>query len=170
MQVNMTCSDCRGEGKKRSKLCSKCGGKGIVREQAVLKIKIPAGINNNETIRYTGQGEAGERGGGPGNLYLKIRVRPSTKFVRDDSNILSDSDLSIAQAVLGDKIEIETIDGLVSLKIPEGTEHGKVFILRGKGVPKLHGHGRGDHLVTVKIKIPRSLSRKQREIIKELGI
>jgi len=176
MQVQMTCENCAGEGKTYSQKCAKCSGAGVAQELAALKIKIPAGIDNGETIRLAGQGEAGERGAPTGDLYLKIRVNPNRKFRRDGYDILSKAEISFAQAALGDKINIETVDGSVKLKIPEATQSGKVFILRGKGVPHLRGGyfsgtvgKRGDHLVEVIVKTPTGLNRKQRELLKELG-
>lgn len=170
MQVESVCPECRGEGKKYSKLCSKCSGSGLERKTQMIKTKIPAGIDDGETIRFSGQGEAGEKGSQAGDLYLKIRVAADPDFKREKYDIHSTAAITITQAVLGDKIAVKTVDGEVNLKIPEGTESGKVFVLRGKGVPKLHGYGRGDHLVRVEIKIPKGLDRKKRELLKELGI
>ena len=116
----------------------------------------------------SGQGEA-VKGGQTGDLYLKIRVNSDRRFERDGFNIKSRAEINFSQAALGDKIEVATVDGPVDLKIPEGTQSGKVFILRGRGVTHLNGRGRGDHLVEVIVKTPTGLSRKQREILKELG-
>ncbi len=170
MQVQMECEDCHGEGKSFKEKCSACRGAGLVQEIVNLKVKIPAGIDNNETIRLTGQGEAAAKGAQPGDLYLKIRVNPDRRFQRDGVNIKSRAEISFSQAALGDKIEIITVDGPVELKIPEGTQSGKIFILRDKGVPHLNGRGRGDHLVEVIVKTPISLSRKQKELLREAGI
>jgi molecular chaperone DnaJ len=117
----------------------------------------------------SGQGEA-VKGGQTGDLYLKIRVNQDRRFERDGFNIKSRAEISFSQAALGDKIEVATVDGPVDLKIPEGTQSGKVFILRGRGVTHLNGRGRGDHLVEVIVKTPTGLNRKQRELLKELGI
>ncbi len=170
MQVNMTCSDCEGTGKKAAAKCSKCYGQGVVQEIAKINIKIPAGINDQESIRFAEQSKAGKKGGPAGDLYLMVRVKEHPKFKRQNFDIHSDAYITISQAVLGGKIDVETLDGIVSLKIPEGTESGKVFILKGKGVPRLQGYGRGDHLVMVKIKIPKNLNRTQKERLRELGI
>jgi molecular chaperone DnaJ len=137
---------------------------------ARLNVRIPAGINQNEAIRLSGQGEAGPKGAEAGDLYLKIRINPDKRFKRQDYDIISEQTIGFSQAAIGDKIEIETVDGPVTLKIPEGTQSGKVFMLRGKGVPKLHSHGRGDHLVTIIVKTPTGLSRQQRKILEDLGI
>lgn len=170
MQVQMTCEDCGGEGKSFKEKCSACRGAGLVQEIVNLKIKIPAGIDNNETIRLSGQGEAAAKGAQAGDLYLKIRVNQDRRFERDGVNIKSRAEISFSQAALGDKIEIITVDGPVDLKIPEGTQSGKVFILRDKGVPNLNGRGRGNHLVEVIVKTPTGLSKKQKEMLKEVGL
>ncbi len=170
MQVEMTCSDCNGEGKIYEKKCSKCSGSGIVEEIVNLKVKIPAGIDNGETIRLSGQGEAGFKGSSTGDLYIKIQVKPDKRFERDGYDIRTTREISFTQAVLGDKIDIETVYGKVKLKIPEGTQSGTIFKLRGKGVEKLRGRGKGDHFVEVKIKTPHSLNRRQKELLKELNI
>ncbi|MFH1426976.1 MAG: DnaJ C-terminal domain-containing protein, partial [Patescibacteria group bacterium] len=170
MQVQMACQDCRGEGKNIKEKCKNCSGTGVCEKITNLKIKIPAGINNGETIRLSGQGEAGEKGGQAGDLYLIIKVNLDKRFIREGYEIKSEATISFTQAVLGDKIEVETVDGPVKLKIPEGTESGTVFNLRGRGVIHLQGRGRGDHLVKVKIKTPKNLNRKQKKMLEELGI
>jgi len=170
MQTQVSCPDCDGEGKTFSQKCSKCGGRGIVRELTNLKIRIPAGIDEGESIRLAGQGEAGARGASAGDLYLKIRVKPDKRFERDGYDIKSKAEIKFSQAALGDKIEVATVDGPVKLKIPEGTQSGTVFRLRDRGVIKLNGRGRGDHLVKVIIKTPTGLSRKQKKMLEELGV
>jgi len=170
MQVQMTCEDCAGEGKSYTKKCSKCSGTGVCQETVKLKVKIPAGIDNGETIRLSGQGEAGEQGAQAGDLYLRVKVIPDPRFTRDGYNILSQAEISFSQAALGDKIDILTIDGPGKLKIPEGTQSGKIFRLGNKGVPNLHGRGRGDQLVEVIVKTPTNLNRKQKQMFKELNI
>lgn len=170
IQTQTTCSTCGGEGKTSSLKCSKCSGAGVVRETVNLKIKIPAGIDDGQAIRLSGQGEAGQKRGQPGDLYIRVRVLADKKFNRDGDNILSEVEINFSQAVLGGKLEVETVDGPVKLKINEGTPSGKVYILRGKGVPHLHGRRRGDHLVKVKIKVPASLNRKQKKLLEELGL
>lgn len=170
MRTQAACSDCGGEGKAHSRKCSKCRGNGVVQEISVIKVKIPAGIDNGETIRLSGHGEAGAKASPAGDLYLKIRVNPDIKFKRDGYNILSKAEISFAQAALGDKIKIDTVGGPVKLKIPEGAQSGKVFRLSGRGIPRLRGGGRGDHLVEIIVKTPTGLSRKQKEMLKELGI
>lgn len=170
MQTQTVCPDCGGEGKTISQKCSKCGGQGVARDIAGMKVKIPAGIDEGESIRLAGQGGAGTKGAEAGDLYLKIRIRPDKRFERDGDDIKSTSQISFVQAALGDKITIETVGGEVKLKIPEGTQSGTVFKLRDLGIAKLHGRGKGDHLVEVIVKTPTNLSRKQKEMIEELGL
>lgn len=170
IQTRSTCDTCAGEGKIHSQKCSRCYGSGVTREVASLSVKIPAGIDHGQAIRLSGQGEAGERGAAAGDLYLKIKVTPSRDYSRQGDNIVSTLEIGFKQAALGDRIEVKTVDGPVTLKIPEGTQSGKVFILRDKGVPKLNTRGRGDHLVTVIVKTPTRLSREQRKILDDLNI
>lgn len=169
IQSQAVCPTCSGEGKIYSNKCSKCGGLGVNKELASIKVKIPAGINEGEAIKLSGMGEAAEKNGVSGDLYLKIRINPNKNFKREGYNIISEIEIRLSQAALGTIVEVLTVDGIVKLKIPEGTESGKIFSLKEKGVPKLHGKGRGDHLVTVKVKIPKSLNRKQRQLLEELG-
>lgn len=175
MQVNMTCSTCEGKGKIHSQKCSKCVGHGIVKEVVNLKIKIPAGIEDDGVIRLTGQGEAGEKGASSGDLYIQVKIKKDRRFERDGDDILTHTEISFTQAVLGDKIEVETVDGPVNLKIPEGTQSGAEFVLRGRGVQYLQSRSpfgsaqgkRGDHFITVKVRIPKNLNKKQKELLKE---
>lgn len=162
------CPDCQGAGKKVDKKCTQCHGKGVVKETESVKVKIPAGIDNGQSIRLPSKGQAGAKGAGAGDLYLRIKVVPDFRFHRNGFNIETRADISFSQAALGDKIEIETIDGKVKLKIPEGTQSGKVFSIKDKGVPHLQSKGRGDQLVEVIVKTPKNLNRKQKELLKEL--
>lgn len=170
IQTQSVCPRCEGEGKTYSQNCSKCGGSGVHHEQVKIKVKIPAGINNGESIRLSGQGEAGLKGSPAGDLYLRIKISVDKKFVRDGYDVKTQEFISVKQAILGDKIEIETINGPIKLKIPEGTQSGTLFKLKEKGIIKLHGRGVGDHYVKVIIKIPSNLSRKQKNILAELDI
>lgn len=170
IQSEAVCHSCNGDGKIASKKCTECKGAGSVYDTVKFKVKIPAGVDDGGRIRLPGYGEAGEKGAGLGDLYLNIRVKPSAKFQREDFEILTKKEIGFAQAALGDKIEIETIHGKVELKIPEGTQSGTVFKLKNKGIPYTDGRGTGDHLVEVIVKTPKSLSKKQRETLKDLGI
>ncbi len=169
MRVESVCPHCHGEGKKYSEKCRTCGGDGVKQEEAKLKVKIPAGINTGESIRLSGQGDAGVKGSQSGDLFLRIKVNASKKFIRDDYDIHTKETIGIKQAILGDKIEIETVDGKLTLKIPEGTQSGTTFRLKDKGIPILNSRGRGDHLVEVTVKIPKGLSRKEEKIISEIN-
>ena len=170
MQMQAVCDTCSGEGKTYAQKCKKCHGSGAVMDSAKIKIKIPDGIDNNEVIRVSGHGEAGERGAQAGDLYIKVQVRESDKFKRDGYDIRSSIFISFTQAAMGDKINVETIDGDVKLKIPAGTQSSTIFKLRGKGISRLRSSGRGDHFVEVKVKIPDSLNRKQKQLLKELNL
>lgn len=170
IQTQATCSTCGGEGKIYSKKCSKCDGNGVYYEDVKLKVKIPAGINVGESIRLSGQGEAGLKGAGYGDLYLRVFIKPHRSFVRDGYDIRTEERISIKQAILGDKIDIETIHGSIKLKIPEGTQSGTVFKIKEKGITRLKNHGLGDHFVKIKINIPKGLSKKDRKLLEELDI
>jgi len=162
------CQDCHGEGKKPEKPCKKCSGTGITKQSQQIKIKIPAGIDNGEVIKLAGQGEEGAYGGRAGDLYVHAHVRPDERFKRDGLNIISKEHISFSQAALGDKIDVETVDGKVNLKIPSGTQGGQIFKLKGKGIPPLRGGSRGDHLVEVLVNVPKKISKEQKKIIEKL--
>lgn len=161
------CPGCAGEGKKVNKPCKKCDGQGIHQDSENIKVKIPAGIDSGQSIRLPGKGQAGAKGQA-GDLYLRISVTPDKRFERRGYDIITKLEISFSQAALGDKIQIETVDGKVKLKIPEGIQGGKVIRIKGKGVPKLNTKGRGDHLVEITVKTPTHLSRKQKELLKDL--
>lgn len=170
MQMASACPDCHGEGKIITKKCSACRGQGILDDNVKLKVKIPAGINTGESIRLTGQGDVNEKGQTPGDLFLHVEVLPHKKFVRRAYDIKSVEEIGVKQAILGDKIEVETVHGPLKLKIPEGTQSGTIFKLKDKGVPKLNSRALGDHLVEIKVKIPKNLSKNQRKILEDLDI
>jgi molecular chaperone DnaJ len=162
------CSECRGEGKISENKCKECAGSGRVKKYEDIKIKIPAGIKDGQSIRLEGFGESGEKGGAAGDLYVTIHIKMHQKFERLDDDVHSQENISFAQAVLGDKIEVETVDGLIKLKIPAGTQSGEVFRLKGKGVKHLSHFGHGDQYVKIQIITPRNLNSEQREIIEKL--
>ncbi len=169
MRTVGVCPDCSGEGQRSSKKCKTCHGDGRVRTQKEISVTIPAGINDGQTIRLSGQGEAGGRGGGTGDLYVRVRVRPEPGFERREYAILTDAEVTFPQAALGATVRVPTLEGDVELKIPAGTQSGTVFKLRSRGVPHLNGRGRGDQLVTVRVKIPTKISKHQRKLLEELG-
>lgn len=170
IQTQTVCPTCGGEGKIYSQPCTKCGGRGVNREKVSLKVKIPAGIDSGETIRLSGQGEAGLKGAPAGNLYLYIQVLPDNHFKRRGYDIITEETINLNQAILGDKIEIATLHGPVKLKIPEGTQSGTVFKIRGKGTAKLHGRGFGSQLTKINVKIPGNLNKKQKQLLSELNL
>lgn len=163
-----TCSNCRGKGKIFSKKCRSCGGDGRVKREEIIKVDIPAGINNGQAISLRGQGEAGEQGAPSGDLYVSVHVRPHAKFTREGDNVISARHIRFSQAVLGDKIDVETVEESVRMKIPAGTQSGEVFRIKGKGVPHLGRSGRGDHWVKIIVDVPRNISRDQRNAIERL--
>jgi len=164
------CPTCQGAGKKPEQFCKECHGSGRLKNKEEIKINVPAGINDGETVKMSGAGHKGEHGASNGDLYITFNVRTDPEFRRDGYNILSQHIINIVQASLGDKIEIKTLDGLVILKIPAGTQSGKIFVLKGKGVPVLQGGGRrGDHLIEIIVRIPEKLSRSQKKLLEELG-
>lgn len=168
-QVRTTCSACGGAGQTFEKPCKDCGGKGAKNARAQIVLNVPAGIDDGETIRVSGEGQAGIRGGTTGDLYVRIRVRPSKHFMRQGYDIISTATISFPLAALGGTFPTETIDGQVELDIPAGTQSGATLILKGKGITRLHGRGRGDHLVKVTVQTPTKLSRKAKELLEELN-
>ena len=163
------CDNCHGEGRVPEKRCSKCHGTTRIRSKERVKAKIPAGVDNGATIRLTGKGEGGVRGGPPGDLYINLVVEASNKFVRSGADIHSELNIPLVQAVLGGEAEIETVHGKEKIKIPAGTEDGKVFKMTGKGSVKLGGHGSGDHLAKVRLDVPQKLSKKEKDLYIELA-
>jgi len=163
-----TCPKCSGEGEINEKECKECKGAGRVNEVETIKIDLPAGVDNGQTIKITGKGEAARKGGINGDLYVRVHLKPHKIFIRKRDDIYTDAEIKFSQAVLGDKIEIPTLEGDLKLKIPAGTEAGKLFRLAGKGMIKLNGYGRGDQYVRIKIKVPQKLSKKEEELIKRL--
>jgi len=166
------CPDCQGQGSKPEKSCNKCGGDGKVKENKVIKIKIPAGISDGQTIRISEQGEVGFRPTSgksiPGDLYVAVHVNQHSIFDRRGDDIYYKLEINFSQATLGDKIEIPTLQGKIKLKIPSGIQSGKIIKIKNKGLPHLQGRGEGDMFVVVIIKTPEKLSRKQKEIMEEL--
>jgi molecular chaperone DnaJ len=167
------CATCGGEGVTVTDPCPNCRGRGRVSRARTINVTIPPGIDENATLRLSGQGEASAQGGPAGNLYVKVRVAPHPLFTRNGRTIHSQVGVNVAQAALGDELEIDTIDGAVAFRLPAGTQSGQQFRLRGKGVPDLRANGtngdRGDQLVTVHVVTPRDLSHEQRELFERLA-
>lgn len=162
-----TCSNCHGTGKIISDPCPKCNGRGKVRTNKRRTIKIPAGIDNGQILTIRGQGQPGERGGQPGDLLIVVNVRPHKLFKRDGADIYMDLPITFTQAALGAEVDVPTLDKPVKHTIPEGTQPGKTFRIRGKGIPYLRGSGSGDLYVTVSIDVPKKLSEKQKELLRQ---
>ena len=167
MQTVRTCPHCGGKGKIIKNPCKKCGGKGRVRVTRKLDINIPAGIDDGQTFLVRGQGDHGINNGPAGDVAVTVTVRPDPLFERDGFNIWCEVPITYTQAVLGDEITVPTVDGKVSYIVPEGTQSGTVFRLRNKGVSYVNGGGRGDQYVKVSIEVPKNLSSKQKELLKE---
>ncbi len=163
------CLKCGGSGRIIQEKCSRCNGEGKVFVERKIEIKIPAGVDSGSKLRISGEGEAGTRGGPPGDLYVILHVRPHKIFKRQDSNLICEIDLDFVSAALGAEIEVPTLEGKAKLRIPEGTQPGAVFRLRGKGVPSLRGFGKGDQLVKVKVDVPRRLNSRQKKILREFA-
>ena len=163
------CSRCGGRGKIIKEPCKDCRGSGVVRRQRKIQASVPAGIDNGQTISIRGQGHAGKNGGPAGDLLVTITVRPHELFRREGTSVLCEAPITFPQAVLGAELEIPTIDGKVKYDIPEGTQSGTTFRLKGKGIPALNGRGRGDQYVTVYIETPRNLNREQKEALKKFA-
>ena len=157
------CPKCGGKGKIIHQPCKDCHGSGTVRKRRTIKASIPAGIDNGQTISIRGQGNAGFNGGPAGDLLITVTVRPHELFRREGTSVLCEAPITFPQAVLGAELEIPTIDGKVKYDLPEGTQSGTTFRLKGKGIPFLNGHGRGDQYVTVYIETPRNLTKEQKE-------
>jgi len=166
IQQATVCPVCHGQGKVPEKACSVCGGKGVKRKDQTIELKIPAGIDDGATIRLREHGEAIQNGP-KGDLYVHIRVKPHKKFTREGNLILSHESIDMVTAVLGGEIKVDTVDGLVTMKVPPGTQGGSDFKLSGHGVPNLKGTGRGAHIVTLEVEIPTKLSKRQQELLEE---
>jgi len=169
MVETVTCPHCQGRGQIIEKLCHTCQGKGLERKKINKKVTIPPGVDNGMQIRLPGEGQPGTNGGPNGNLFLVIDVLPHEFFKRKGEDILLDLDINIAQAVLGADIEVPTVDGMEKLTIPAGTQPGKVFNLRGKGVPRIRQSGRGNQKVIVNVDIPTKLTAEQRDLFEKLA-
>jgi len=167
--VSRTCSACRGTGKIIKDACKECRGEGRVEREKTLEIKIPAGVDTGSRLRIAGEGEAGEVGAARGDLYVIIHIKDHDFFERRDANLYCNVPLSFTQAALGAEVSVPTLDGQETLRVAEGTQTGRTFRLKGKGMPVLGGRGRGDLFATVHVSTPTSLSREQRRLLEELA-
>ena len=166
---NGPCRKCGGTGRLIHQPCPDCRGTGAVRKRKTIKVNIPAGIDHGQTISLRGQGNAGRNGGPAGDLLITVMVQPHELFHRDGVDVFCEAPITFTQAVLGAELEIPTIDGKVKYSIPEGTQTGTVFRLKGKGIPVLNGRGRGDQYVTVTIETPRNLNKEQKEALRKFS-
>lgn len=168
IQQQVTCEECMGKGEKPEQPCNTCKGFGNMKTMKEVKVNIPAGISENEAMRMTGEGEHPGVGGQPGDLIIRIRIKRDPNFRREGNDILSIAYIPYSLMALGGKIQVDTVDGPVELKIPEATQAGTVFKLRGKGVPFMRSSGRGDHLLTIEAKVEKKLSREQKQTLERL--
>jgi molecular chaperone DnaJ len=166
--LSRPCPTCAGRGTVIEEPCATCRGAGAVQMPRTINVKVPPGVKDNATIRFAGKGEAGPPGGSPGDLYVRVHVALHKFFKRQDSNILLDLPLTFPEAAMGTEIEVPTINGKVKLKVPAGTSGGRKFRLRGKGAPKPKGKGHGDMIVTARITVPKKVTGKEKELIKQL--
>lgn len=167
--VQQTCPDCRGRGQVIKDPCNACHGQGRVQEHKTLSVKVPAGVDNGDRIRLSGEGEAGENGGPTGDLYVQVAVKPHAIFERDGDNLYCEVPIDIVTATLGGEIEVPTLTGRVNLKIPAGAQTGKVFRLRGKGVKSVRSGSAGDLMCTIAVETPVNLSSTQQDLLRQFG-
>jgi len=167
MQTVRTCSKCGGQGMVVDTPCRHCRGRGKIQEQKTISIDIPAGVDEGARLRVAGEGEAGDRGAPPGDLYVELKVKPHKYFRREGFDVILDLPVSIVQAALGDEVEVPTLEGPVKFKLPEGTQSGQRFRLKGKGIARLNGFGKGDQYVVVRVVTPTNLNEKQKKILRE---
>lgn len=167
--IARTCGSCGGTGQIITIPCTDCKGKGKIKKQRTVSVKIPPGVDTGIKLRLSGEGEAGSFGGPPGDLYVVIYVTPHPFFKRKENDLHCEVPISFIKATLGGEIEVQTIDGHESIKIPPGTPSGRVFHLKGKGIPRLGAHGKGDQFVTVYVDVPKKLTPKQKELLEEFA-
>lgn len=169
MQSTSACPKCGGAGRFIKDPCPTCRGKGKVRRSTKVRVQIPAGVDEGQSVRVRGEGCSGSNGGANGDLLVEISIRSHPFFLRDGANVLCELPVSFTQAALGAELEVPTLDGKVRYTIPEGTQTGTVFRLRGKGIPFVHSKARGDQLVTVVVETPTRLTREQKELLRKFG-
>ena len=165
----VSCPSCQGQGRIVRQPCSECRGQGRLEKTRRLKLRIPAGVDTGSQIRLTGEGEAGVRGGAPGDLYVVIRVKEHPQLGRRDQDVVYELKLNMVQAALGDRIEVPTVDGPVEVSIPPGTQYGQTFRLSGKGLPHVRTGRRGDQFVVAQVVVPKDLSTAQKQLLKQVG-
>jgi molecular chaperone DnaJ len=169
MRQARTCQTCKGSGKVPEKACSVCKGDGRVRKAREVTVSVPAGIDNGQQIRVSGEGEAGLRGSDAGDLYVQVRVKPDRRLQREGTDIFAEAEVDITTAALGGEVEVPSLDGAKTLKVPAGTQSGTVIKLSGQGLPHLRSNKRGDELVTLHVQTPTKLSGKQKKLLEEFA-
>ncbi len=165
--IQQPCPQCHGNGRIIGSPCTDCQGQGRVQREKTLSVKIPAGVDTGDRIRVSGEGEAGHNGAPSGDLYVQVKVRPHELFEREGNNLICQMPVSFVTAAVGGELEVPTLEGRVSLKIPDGTQSGRVFRLRGKGVSSVHGDGQGDLMVMVQVETPVKLNSEQKELLRQ---
>ncbi len=170
--MTTTCPTCRGRGTQAKSACSQCKGSGQVDTERVVKVTVPGGVDSGQSLRLTRQGQAGVRGGPPGDLYVTVHVEPDEDFQREGFDLIHTLSVTYPQAALGAKIEVplldEDVDATTTLKVPAGTQPGETLVIRGAGVPRLHGRGRGNLICVVEVEVPKKLTREQKRLLNEL--
>lgn len=169
MMSSATCPTCNGSGEVIDEKCTKCKGRKTESVKIKKSIKIPAGVDDGSSLRISGEGQPGIRGGPRGDVYLTINVLPHEKFERDGNNVWLELGISFVQMALGDEIEVPTLDGNVKYKIPAGTQTGTIFRLKGKGIPFINSDRRGDQMIKVDVEVPKDLTEKQKELLREFA-
>jgi len=167
LTVARTCPQCAGEGQISKNPCKECAGEGRVARERTLKVRIPVGVDDGSQLRLTGEGEGGVGGGPPGDLYVVVHVRPHAFFARHGNDLHCALPLTFTHAALGGEVDVPVLGGVARLKVPAGTQNGAVLRLRGKGMPGLHGRGRGDACYSVVVEVPTKLTGRQRELLEE---
>ena len=171
IQTTRTCTNCHGTGEVIKEVCDNCKGKGTVRKQARIKVKIPAGIDDNQTVVLRGEGEPGEKGGAKGDLYITVRIKKSNIFTRDGNTVMCEVPITITQATLGARLKIPMVDGSVEeYDIPEGTQTGTKFTIRDRGFKSINSSSRGNFVFTVLVQTPKRLTREQRDLLEKLAV
>ena len=166
-RISTSCARCQGTGRVLVSPCKECNGQGRIRKKKLVQVRVPAGVDSGTRLRLRGEGESGYRGGLPGDLYVKIEVEPHPHLERDGDNLYCKVSISFLQAIMGDTVEVPTLDGAKPMPIAPGTQPGQVMRFQGEGVTKLRGFGRGDLFVEVEVKIPRHITPRQEELLRE---
>ncbi|MDR2073818.1 MAG: molecular chaperone DnaJ [Oscillospiraceae bacterium] len=167
IQTMSTCSHCHGEGSVIEQPCAKCGGKGRIKRSDSVEVQIPAGVDSGQILNVRSKGNVGVNGGGSGDLHISVNVKPHQFFERNNDDIWCELPITFVQASLGDDVVVPTLEGKVTYHVHEGTQHGDVFKLKGRGIPHLQGRGRGDQMIRITVEVPKHLSEEQRKILKK---